>query len=130
MKIISYISVLLYVVIVSCNDGGQEDESTYEQDLQRLEQMFNEIESLAGSVPCEDASIWNITAYGSKACGGPIGYIAYPNSIDTETFLSLIEEHKIAQSNFNVKWGIVSDCAIIPPPSQVICEDGEPIFVY
>lgn len=116
--------VLLLVICFSCKD----EELTQAQDLQNLNQIFSEITSMATSVTCEDASNWLTTSYGSKACGGPVGYIAYSQAIDTKLFLEKVEEHREAQDEFNKKWGIISDCALAVEPKEVRCENGKPVF--
>ena len=68
----------------SCSDD--DNEMSRAQEAQILQEMLSEIEDLAASEDCEDASEWTFTAYGSKACGCPIGYIAYSTNIDTESF--------------------------------------------
>ena len=125
-KTLSIVFLLLIGVNFSCSD----DEISRAQEAEILQEMFAEIESLASSEVCEDASEWTFTAYGSKACGGPIGYIAYSTNIDTESFLNQVEEHRIAQDEFNEKWGIISDCSAPQEPEDVICEDGNPVLVY
>ena len=92
--------------------------------------MIADIKDLAFSQECEDATKWTFTSYGSKVCGGPVGYIAYSTSIDKTLFLDKIAEHRIAQDQFNGKWGIISDCSIPQKPEDVVCEDGEAVFVY
>src|SRR5699024_8797860 len=77
-----------------------------------------------------ESSEWNFSSFGSKACGGPVGFIAYSTKIDVELFLEKVEKHKIEQKKFNEKWGIISDCSVPPEPTGVICKDGEPSFIY
>lgn len=93
-------------------------------------EMFAKIEEIASSVKCENASEWKYTSYGSKPCGGPQGYIAYSTSIDTDNFLKLIEEHKIAEKKYNEEQGLVSDCSVPTEPTGVICENDAPVLVY
>ncbi len=116
--------LLLLVICFSC----KEEELTQAQDLQNLDQMLAEITSMAASVTCDDSSKWLTTSYGSKACGGPVGYIAYSQDIDTTLFLEKVEEHRKAEDEFNRKWGIISDCALAAEPNEVLCEDGKPVF--
>jgi len=33
-------------------------------------------------------------------------------------------------SEFNEKWGIISDCSIPSQPNAVICENGNPVLEY
>ncbi|WP_341220250.1 hypothetical protein [Polaribacter atrinae] len=95
-----------------------------------LMDLFNEIQELSYSVPCSDANNWLFTAYGSKACGGPQGYIAYASTIDTNNFLNKIEAYTEAEKAFNIKWGIISDCSFANVPVSVACINGLPTLKY
>jgi|TARA_B110000879_G_C11177837_1_gene516963 hypothetical protein len=128
MKKLNFIGIALLIgICFSCNN---DDALTQEQQAQNLDQMFSEIEILATSENCDDSAEWTFTSYGSKACGGPLGFIAYPINIGTELFLKKIEEYTTAQQEFNQKWGIVSDCSVPSQPSEIICENGSPVFEY
>ena len=128
MKKIKFIRIIfIFGVLLSCNDNN---ELTQVQEGQNLKQLFSEIENLATSRNCDDSAEWTFTSYGNKACGGYVGFIAYSMNIDTELFLKKIEEHRTAQSEFNEKWGIISDCSIPSQPSAVICENGNPVLEY
>jgi hypothetical protein len=128
MKKIKFIRIIfIFGVLLSCNDNN---ELTQEQEGQNLNQLFSEIENLATSENCDDSAEWTFTNYGNKACGGSVGFIAYSTNIDTELFLEKVEEHRTAQSEFNEKWGIISDCSIPSQPSTVICENGNPVLEY
>ena len=121
------IALLLLMSIPSCNS---DDDLSQEQDAQILREIFLEIENLALSVACENSADWTFTNYGSKACGGPGGFIAYSVNIDVEIFLELIEEHREKQQEFNKKWGIISDCSVPPQPIGVICQNGIAVLEY
>ncbi|KGL62543.1 hypothetical protein [Polaribacter sp. Hel1_85] len=101
-----------------------------EIDHRNLMDLFNEIQNLAYSVSCSDSSNWLFTAYGAKGCGGPQGYIAYSNQIDTVSFLQKIEIYTEAEKDFNYKYGVVSDCSLPSVPTSVECQNGYPIFKY
>lgn len=118
--------ILLLGILFSCNN----DEQTQEQESDNLQQMLSEIKSMANNESCTAAEEWRITDYGAKACGGPIGFIAYSSKIDTAKFLKKVEKHRNAQTNYNEKWGIVSDCSIPPQPNGVDCVDGVPVLEY
>ena len=128
MKNFKFIGATLLIgLFFSCNN---DDGLTQEQEAQNLNQMFSEIESLANSEKCIDSEEWTFTSYGSKACGGPVGFIAFSTKIDTELFLEKIEEHRAAQEEFNQKWEIISDCSVPPEPSGILCENESPVFEY
>jgi len=113
-------------------DDGRDgtEESTQDEDRERLMEQFAEIQELSNSVSCDNADEWSFTAYGSKACGGPQGYIAYANTTDERAFLDLVEQHSDAEMIFNEKWAIISDCAVVSPPSYVICREGLPVLIF
>lgn len=114
------------IALISC----KEEQSSQEEEARQLEKLLDEIENLASSVTCEDPSEWTFTAYGSKPCGGTVGYIAYAKSINTKEFLKKVEAYTNKQDSFNRKWGIVSDCSAPVQPSGVTCENGLPVFEY
>lgn len=120
----------IFLLMGMCFSCSLDDESTKEQEAQNLEQLFSEIESMATSENCSDSAEWTFTGYGSKACGGPMGYIAYSTKIDTELFLEKVEKHRAAQKEFNQKWGIASDCSVPQQPAGISCENGNPVFEY
>ena len=114
-------------LLSSCSD---DDDATREDESANLNALLVEIQEMASSVDCTDASDWPYTAYGNKACGGPVGYIAYSTDIDTARFLEKVARHRRAQEAFNEKWDVVSDCSLPGVPSSVRCEDGVPVFEY
>ncbi|TKC12653.1 hypothetical protein FA048_03275 [Pedobacter polaris] len=90
---------------------------------------YNEITSIANGVVCTNAANWKIIAIGSKACGGPTGFIAYEKSINEAAFLKKVKDYTAAQVVFNKKWGIFSTCEIPIEPSGVECVDGKVKFI-
>jgi len=127
MKKSILIASLFLMAIISCSSNN---ELSQEQEAQNLSEMFSEIENLALSVACENAAEWTFTAYGSKACGGPVGFIAYSENIDSALFLELIAEYSNKQQEFNEKWSISSDCSVPSQPTGVTCQDGSPVLNY
>lgn len=105
-------------------------QSDQELDHRNLMGLFTEIENLAYSVSCTNATNWTFTAYGSKACGGPQGYIPYATQIDTVAFLQKIEKYTEQEKLYNIKWGIVSTCDLPNQPIKVVCENGLPKLKY
>lgn len=128
MKILKSLTVLLLVTF--CFSCSSKDVLSQEEEAQNLDRMLTDIEALVAGENCSDPTDWTFTSYGEKACGGPVGYIAYPTSIDTVEFLNKIEMHRRAQQIFNEKWGVMSDCISPAPPTGVRCEDGNPVFIY
>jgi len=101
-----------------------------DRDKEKLTEMRKEIQDMVDSVNCTDASEWSFSAIGSKPCGGPIGYIAYPHSIDTALFNDMVDTYTKAEKDYNTTYNIISDCRAISPPKAVECVDGKPNLVY
>ncbi|WP_111308380.1 hypothetical protein [Confluentibacter sediminis] len=104
--------------------------SEQEKDHQDLMNLFNEITTLSNSISCIDSNNWSFTSYGTKACGGPQGFIAYSNEIDTVEFLKKIEAYNLAEKQYNIKWSIFSTCDVPKQPTSIECQNGYPIFKY
>ncbi len=120
--------LILALSLIACTE---QNTSTQETDHQELSEKYQIIVEIVNSVACTNAEDWTYTAIGAKACGGPHGYIAYSLSgIDVANFLNLVSEYTTAEHEFNIKWGIMSDCSLEPVPTDVICDDGVAQLIY
>jgi hypothetical protein len=81
--------------------------------------------SCQNSENCTESSQCSYIAYGSKACGGPQGYLVFSSEIDTEKLKDLVNKYTIAEAAYNKQNGIVSDCSVISPPQTIDCLDGD-----
>lgn len=97
-------------------------------DRENMKNLKAEIDSIAGSVACTDAAEWRISPLGSKPCGGPASYFAYPIKLEEE-ILPKVQEYTRQQSDFNRRNKLMSDCAITPMPSGIRCEDGKAVLI-
>lgn len=104
--------------------------SEQEKEHRTLMNLYNEIYNIAYSNKCSNSNDWSFVAYGSKACGGPQGFIPYHKSIDVASFLEKVEAYSNAEKAFNIKWNIVSDCAVSIAPKSVDCQNGLPVLKY
>ncbi len=123
MKNLLWISLFLLMVSFSCEDS---ENIPTNQDLIELER---EIIALSESVTCTNSAEWKFTPMGSKACGGPLRYIAYHQSLEKK-FLELVDQYTFQQEEYNRRNNVVSDCMLALPPKSVTCEGGRPIFTY
>ena len=121
------IATLVVTGISACKDKFDD---TKETDERRLEALMTDIKNSSEQTKCENAADWKFRAIGSKACGGPAGYIAYSVKIDTNEFIKKVDEYTSDQKEFNKKWGISSDCSLVNPPKSVMCENEKPKLVY
>lgn len=129
MKNIKLLFTAFVFLFLSCDS---DDSSSKEAETQNLTKLYDEIisASMANSTPCTDPTEWSFTAIGSKACGGPTGYIAYSLKINVTEFLKKVKNYTNAQDAYNKKWGIFSTCEMMLPPTGVDCVNGKPTLIY
>ena len=104
------------------NHKSQEDEQL------QMKNLINEIDSLVATESCTDPADWKFTSIGAKACGGPSSYIAYPIKLEDQV-LPKVTQFTSMQSTFNTKYGLMSDCALVMPPSEIKCENGKAVLI-
>lgn len=121
---------MLLMILVSACETNELLTGTREGDDEKLKQLYQEIESISTSQACENADEWLFAAIGSKACGGPTGYVAYSTRLDTDAFLKKVQHYTDVQAAYNKKWNVASDCMYVSPPSHILCEDGKPKLVW
>lgn len=122
------ILLLALIGITACEKSDAQD--AQQRDRELLAEMLKDIRDAVDTVECSDGSEWDFTAIGSKACGGPQDYLAYPLSIDTGEFMDRVRQYTKAEQEYNVTYKIISTCDVVAPPTDVECEDGKPKLVY
>ena len=127
MKSLILIGFIFSFLLSGCST---DDATTQEQEMQQLEKMYTEISLLSVSQECNNSADWDYTAIGSKACGGPTGFIAYSLKINTAAFLEKVKSYTNAQKEFNEKWNISSTCEVPPAPISIKCENGKARLIY
>ncbi len=105
------------------------DESSQKYDEAQLDKLKASIESMATKEKCTNAEEWAFAPLGTKACGGPVSYIAYPKK-NEETILPKIEEYTQKMSDFNKKYSITSDCMMAAEPTGVKCQAEKAVLIY
>jgi hypothetical protein len=123
-KNLFWIPFLLLVLTFGCEDTSNK---TYS--LDQLEELGKEIQALSDSMSCTNSSDWRFTPMGSKACGGPIKYVAYHKNVE-QKFLELVTQFTLLQAEYNKKNNIISDCMLVASPKSITCEGNRPILVY
>ena len=129
MKLIKNISktIALLAIVFGCTHNT---EFTKEEDLAELTALQEEIELLVDSGVCSENSDCNYIAFGSKACGGPKTYLVFSTSINVELLQQKVATYNELENDFNKKWGIISDCSVVLPPTSVACINGKCVAVY
>ncbi|TGV03735.1 hypothetical protein [Flavivirga rizhaonensis] len=120
---------LILLVIAGCSSNDN-NAPTYESELAQLSLLKADIETLANASVCNENFECKFIALGSKPCGGPWSYLIYTTSIDVEQLQAAIKDYNQKESDFNVKWGIASDCALTIQPTGVTCENNTCVLVY
>ena len=118
---------LISLLVVSCELAPTEPILVTSEELLAAQA---EIIQLAESVPCTNASEWKFSPMGHKACGGPVRYIAYHQSLERE-FLDLVNRFNALEKEYIEKNNLISDCKmLVVPPVGVRCEKDKPVLVY
>ncbi len=124
MKLI--LALFLFIGSVS---GCEQAEADQEITAKNLEKQLAEIHSVINADSCSETGECGFLAYGSKACGGPQGYLLFSNQVDVEALTKMVEEYNKAEDAYNKKFGIISDCMYATPPEKLECLNGKCVQV-
>lgn len=107
------------------------DENSQKYDQAQLDKLKAEIDAEISKEKCTDATTneWKPAPMGSKACGGPKYYVAYPAKMEA-TILPKIESYNAKEVEFNKKYNITSDCSFVGEPAGIRCVNGKAEVVY
>ena len=119
-------AILLALLVSSCELFEKEERAVSSAELANLE---DQLLRLSESIPCTNALEWRLTPMGRKACGGPIRFIAYHQSIEKD-FLALERRFTELMDQYNIQNKIVSDCMLVAPPTGMRCESNKPVLTY
>lgn len=129
-----YKTVLILFVFFSnsfiCCDVNDSSNKTQEEELSELVAHHEYILSMVTNASCTPNSTCEYVALGSKPCGGPKSYLAYPSSMDTKLLLEQVAVYNLKEDAYNKKWSIISDCMAVAPPFRVDCINNKCVAVY
>ncbi|MHA6696948.1 hypothetical protein [Chryseobacterium sp. A301] len=117
------------VALMPERDYTDKEDMDIERDRGYLTELRASIAEQISSVKCSDPLQWRVSPLGSKACGGPASFIAYPIELEEE-LLPQISTYNQASSSFNLKYGIISDCSVTQAPAGIRCEEGVATLYY
>ena len=123
---------LLLATISSCKDESVQNRKK-DKDLQQLNILFQEIETMANQVTCENAGDWRFVLVGTDRCGATkSAYVAYATKIDQSFLLQKIGVYKERQKAFSAKWETQLACpaVMMDEPKRVECVNGKAKLVY
>ena len=121
-----FLALFLFIGSVS---GCEQAEDDQEITTKNLEKQLAEIHSVINADSCSETGECSFLAYGSKACGGPQGYLLFSDQVDVEALTTMVENYTKAEDAYNRKFGIISDCMVVTPPTQLACENGKCVQV-
>ncbi len=121
-----FLALFLFIGSVS---GCEQAEVDQEITVKNLEKQLAEIHSVINAASCSETGECSYLAYGSKACGGPQGYFLFSNQVDLEALTTMVENYTKAEDAYNRKFGVISDCMFVTPPTQLACEKGKCVQV-
>lgn len=94
-----------------------------EKIAKRLAELRVEFEKIKNE-PCTDAASWKFAPVGSKSCGGPQFYTAFPIAKEAET-QKLISEYTQLDAEFQRINQLLSDCSLVEAPAELQCVNGK-----
>jgi len=121
--------ILALFLIIGSISGCEQAEADQEITAKNLEKQLAEIHSVINADSCPETGECGFLAYGSKACGGPQGYLLFSNQVDIEALTKMVEEYNKAEDAYNKKFGIISDCMYATPPEKLACVNGKCVQV-
>ncbi|MGB0776785.1 MAG: hypothetical protein ACPGR7_02045 [Flavobacteriaceae bacterium] len=124
-------NLLILTVFLTLMSCSTEDRVTsIQEDQKALYSKYNSIMRYISLEPISSETTCLSLPIGSKACGGPQGYIGFPSTIDQKELKQMIEEYTEFEKSYNEKWEITSDCSFVAPPSEVIVHNGSCKVIY
>ena len=120
--------IFLIFLAINCTTAG--DIHGQEVEKTALDSLKKEIKALADESLCSDENTCYSVGFGSKPCGGFWEYLVYSNSIEVVDFLAKIQNYNELEKKYNDKYNILSDCFLVMPPKETICENGKCKAVY
>lgn len=121
------LAICLLFMAFQCEEDAN---LTKEQEQHELVALKQTIENLAETSVCNETTECKFIAFGSKACGGPKSYLIYSTSIDVEKLEMLVETYNQKDADFNRKYGVISDCSAVMPPTGLKCENNTCVAIY
>jgi len=121
-----FLALFLFIGSVSGCEQAEDDQNIT---AKNLENQLAGIHSVINADSCSETGKCSFLAYGSKACGGPQGYLLFSNQVDVEALTKRVEAYNKAEDAYNKRFGVISDCMVVTPPSQLACENGKCVLI-
>lgn len=116
---------VIFLLFIGSAASCQNTEEAQNVTLQDLELQFEVIQELVNQSSCTENSQCSYIAYGTKACGGPQGYLVFSTDVGKDKLEAMVAKYSKAEDAYNKQNGIMSDCSIPTPPENIECKDGK-----
>ncbi|MFO7718833.1 MAG: hypothetical protein R6W85_00150 [Gillisia sp.] len=120
-----FILLIFATSFAGCDDIKSDQELT----ILELEKQLQAIYTFIDNGDCSPSSECAFMPYGSKACGGPQGYLLFSSETDIPALHKMVEKHRKAEEAYNKQNRIISDCSIPVPPEKLDCKNGKCIQI-
>ena len=121
--------ISIFFLVANCSDGDNAA-TGQNKEKESIDKLRQELIEIAAGSQCSEAYSCASVGIGSKPCGGNWEYLVYSTSIDEQSFLEKADRLYQLEKAYNEKYGIGSDCMVVSPPDDIICEDGKCKGVY
>ncbi|WP_462254339.1 hypothetical protein [Ekhidna sp.] len=116
--------ILLILTLCFFSCGSDDSNSRTPQEiLSDMEIIDAEINFML-ITSCDDNVECRATAYGVKACGGPVEYLIHSTNMDMDRFNLLVETYNELNAAYNEATSAISDCSLEVQPT-VDCVSGD-----
>ncbi|NJM79251.1 MAG: hypothetical protein HC854_05800 [Flavobacterium sp.] len=121
-NVLKLVAIVLLFQSFQCED--QINEKTRNEYIEELKRDKQIIKDYIASFPCDALIGCNTIAFGSKPCGGPWEYLVFSNAVDLDYLTRKVTDYNLLESAYNSEFTIVSDCAVVNPPTNIGCVNG------
>lgn len=123
-------SLFILSTAMQCDDDDNIGASSCDSQLETLLNLRTDIEAMASASTCSEEFECRYIGFGSKACGGPKGFLIYTTSIDTLALSSLVENYNQLERDYNISCDQHSDCSVPQVPIGFECENNQCIPIF
>lgn len=118
------IKILLLSLVLQSFQCSRNDENRNPTTPEILAIKKQEILNYIGGFSCSNTVGCGYIAFGAKPCGGPREYLVFPNSVNLSVLQDMVNEYNQLDNTYNIEIGAASDCAMVMPPNNVGCVNG------
>ncbi len=126
-KLIPPFLIVLVLLLSQCSSDTTSNLTNTIITEEMLASKKAEVIALVGNATCTGSC--NYIAFGSKPCGGPREYLLFSSAVNLNELEILVNEYNEMEHQFNIQTNAVSDCALVLPPNQIGCINGNCVII-